>query len=178
MRRRIPILLGLVCLVAVSAAAQIRKADFVALAGDSDDAIRLAKIIKEIFTLEPAARRAVTQGRDAVIQSWLEERPLSQLTDQERAVVLNPDLYDNPVLQDVTVALNASPPAIVLGWDVPPRLWPRLAASMAPVANRVVRDGAMFARKGLRLSLKLQGVEMYRANADVDGNVTVVFMYE
>jgi hypothetical protein len=178
MRWRIGILLGLVCLAAVSAAGQMRRADFVILAGDTDDAIRLAKAIKDVFATDLTARRMVSQMRDAVIQSWLEEKSPVELTDQERAAIQNPDRYDNPILHDVTVSLGASPPSIVIGWDVPPRLWPRLSATMALVASRIVRDGAVFARRGIRLSVKLQGAEVYRANADVDGNVTVVFVYE
>lgn len=178
MKWRLGIVVSLVCLATGVAAAQIRRGDFVALAGDTDEAIRLAKIIKDVFATDPAARRAVGQARDAIIQSWLEERPLSQLTDQERAAIQNPVQYDRPVLQEVSITLNATPPAIVLGWDVPPRLWPRFGSSLAVVANRIARDGALFARKGLRLSLKLQGSEMYRANADADGNVTVIFVYD
>jgi hypothetical protein len=49
---------------------------------------------------------------------------------------------------------------------------------MAQVANRIVRDGALFARKAVRVSVMLQGAETYRVNADADGNVTVVFVYE
>ncbi len=178
MYRRIALLFAVLSLVAVSAAAEVRKADFVLLTGDTDDAIRLAKSIKDLFATDPTARRAVGQAREVLIRSWLEEKSLSQLTDQERAAIQNPDQHDRPVLHDVTVALNASPPSIVIGWDVPPRLWPRLSGSVAPVANRIVRDGAVFARRALRISVRLQEAEMYRANADVDGNVTVVFLYE
>ncbi len=175
---RLVVLLCLTCLVGVPAAGQIRKADFVVLAGDTDDAIRLAKTIKDLFATEPSARRAVSQARDVLIQSWVEEKNPLLLTDQERAAVLNPEQYDRPVLQDVTVALNANPPYIILTWDIPPRLWPRLGGTMASVANRIVRDGAIFARKAMRMIVRLQGAEMYRANADVDGNLTVVFYYE
>ncbi len=93
-------------------------------------------------------------------------------------MIQNPEQYDRPILQDVTVGLNANPSFIVLAWDIPPRLWPRLGGTVAAVANRIVRDGAIFARKGLRMSVRLQGAEMYRANADVDGNVTIIFHYE
>lgn len=178
MGRRVAILLGVICLVAVSASAQVRRGDFVVLAGDTDEAIRLAKTIKDLFATDPAARRAVSQARDVLIQSWLEEKHPLQLTDQERAAVQSPEQYDKPVLHDVTVALNANPPSIAIGWDVPPRLWSRLGGSLALVANRIVRDGALFTRRALRLGVKLQGAEMYRANADADGNVTVVFVYE
>ncbi len=178
MSRRVVVLLCLACLVPALGAGQMRKADFVTLAGDTDDAIRLAKTIKDLFVFEPSARRCVSQAREILIQSWLEEKNPLLLTDQERAAILNPEQYDRPILQDVTVALNATPPLIVLGWDIPPRLWPRLGGAMATVANRIVRDGAIFARKALRMSVRLQGAEMYRANADVDGNVTVIFHYE
>lgn len=178
MYRRIAVLLGLLSLVAVSAWGQIRKADFVLLSGDTDDAIRLAKSIKDLFATDPTARRAVSQAREALIQSWLEERSLLQLTDQERSAVQNPEQYDRPVLHDVTVALNANPPSIAIGWDVPPRLWPRFSGTLALVANRILRDGAIFARRALRISVRLQEAEMYRANADADGNVTAVFLYE
>jgi hypothetical protein len=178
MARRVVVLLGLICLVAVSASGQARRGDFVVLAGDTDEAIRLAKTIKDLFATDPSARRAVAQARDVLIQSWLEEKHPLQLTDQDRAAVQNPEQYDRPVLHDVTVALNANPPSIVIGWDVPPRLWPRLGGTVALVGNRIVRDGALFARRALRLSVKLQGAEMYRANADADGNVTVIFVYE
>ena len=178
MRWQMGFLAGVVCLTAVSASGQIRKADFVILAGDTDDAIRLARSIKDLFVNDPMARRAVTHARDAVIQSWLDEKHPLQLTDQERAAVQNPDRYDKPVLHDVTVTFNASPPSVVLGWDVPSRQWPRMSAAVVPIANRIVRDGALSYRRALRLSVKLQDAEMYRANADVDGNVTVVFVYE
>jgi hypothetical protein len=178
MSRHLALSLALACLLAGPAAGQMRKADFVLLSGDTDDAIRLAKVIKDVFANEPSARRLVTMARDSVIQSWLEERNPTQLTDQERAAVLNPEYYDHPVLREVTVALGANPPSIIIGWEVPPRLWPRLASSMAQVANRIVRDGALFARRAVRLSVKFQGAELYRANADVDGNVTVIFVYE
>ncbi len=178
MRPYVAVLVGLTCLVAVSAAGQIRKADLVILAGDTDDALRLAKNIKDIFATDPTARRAVSQAREALIQSWLEEKQPLQLTDQERAAIQNPDRYDAPVLHDVTVLLSASPSSIAIGLDIPPRLWPRFGGAVAPVANRIVRDGALFARKAVRVSVKLQDAEMYRANADVDGNVTVVFVYE
>ncbi len=175
---RIAVLLCLVCLVPALAAGQIRKADFVTLAGDTDDALRLAKTIKDLFFADPSARRAVIQARDVVIQNWLEEKNPLLLTDQERIMIQNPEQYDRPILQDVTVGLNANPSFIVLAWDIPPRLWPRLGGTVAAVANRIVRDGAIFARKGLRMSVRLQGAEMYRANADVDGNVTIIFHYE
>lgn len=178
MSLRLAILGGLLCLTALPAAGQVRRADFVLLAGDTDDAIRLAKSIKDFFATDPVARRSLTQARDVLIQSWLEEKHPLQLTEQERAALQNPEHYDRPVLRDVSVALNANPPSIVIGWDIPPRLWPRLGASLAPVASRVVRDGALFARRALRLSVRLQGAEMYRANADADGNVTVIFAYE
>lgn len=178
MGRRVAVWLGLFCLVAASASGQVRRGDFVLLTGDTDEAIRLAKTIKDLFATDPAARRTVSQARDVLIQSWLEEKHPLQLTDQERAAVQNPEQYDRPVLRDVTVALNANPPSIVIGWDVPPRLWPRLGGTVALVANRIVRDGALFARRALRLSVKLQGAEVYRANADADGSVTVIFVYE
>ncbi len=178
MRRGVAVLAALVCLVTVPAAGQIRKGDFVVLVGDTDDALRLAKNIKDIFATDPTARRAVSQAREALIQSWLEEKPPFQLTEQERAAIQNPDRYDAPVLHDVTVAFNANPPSIVIGLDIPPRLWPRFGGTVAPLANRIVREGALFARKAVRVSVKLQDAELYRANADVDGNVTVVFVYE
>jgi hypothetical protein len=175
---RTGILAGVICLSAVPAPGQMRRAEFVTLAGDTDDAIRLAKTIKDTFATDPTARRSVTQARDAVIQSWLEERGPHQLTDQERLAVMNPDHYDQPVLREIAVALGANPPSITLGWDVPLRMWPRLSATLGSVANRLVRDGALLARKGLRLSVRFQGAEVYRANADVDGNVSVIFVYE
>lgn len=177
-RWRLGCVVGIVCLAVAVASGQIRKADLVTLVGDTDDAIRLAKTTKDFFAGDPMGRRAVSQARDVVIQSWLEEKNPLQLTDQERAAVLNPDQYDKPVLRDVTVTFNASPPSIVLGWDVPPRLWPRLSAAVTQVANRIVRDGAMSFRRALRMSVKLQDAEMYRVNADVDGNLTVIFAYE
>jgi hypothetical protein len=158
--------------------AQIRRADFVTLIGDTDDAIRFAKVIKDLFATDPAARRAVLQARDAVIQNWLEEKPAAEFTEQERAAVRNPDYYDRSVVSAVNVAFAVLPVSITLEWDVPPRLWPRLAAAIIPVANRVARDGVFFGRKALRLVVKLQGAEMYRANADTDGNIAVVFQYE
>ena len=82
------------------------------------------------------------------------------------------------VSQARDVVIQASPPSIVLGWDVPPRLWPRLSGAVTQVANRIVRDGAMSFRRALRMSVKLQDAEMYRVNADVDGNLTVVFVYD
>lgn len=178
MRWRVGASLGLIFLAVSTAAGQMRKAEFVTLAGDTDDAIRLAKTIKDVFATDLTARRALGQARDILIQSWLEEKHPSQLTDQERAALQNPEQYDKPILHDLTVTLTANPPSIAIGLDIPPRLWPRLGATMAMVANRIVRDGALFARRGLRLSLKLQGAEMYRANADADGNVTVIFVYE
>lgn len=178
MRWPLGFLVGFVCLAAVSAGGQIRKADFVILVGDTDEAIRLARTIKDLFAGDPMARRALGQARDAVIQSWLEEKHPLQFTEQERAVVQNPELYDRPVLREVNVAFGASPPSVVLAWDIPPRMWPRMSGAAIPVANRIVRDGALSFRRALRLSVKLQDVEMYRANADVDGNVTVVFVYE
>jgi hypothetical protein len=108
----------------------------------------------------------------------LDEKHPLQLTDQERAAVQNPDRYDKPILHDVTVTFNASPPSVVLGWDVPSRQWPRMSGAVVPIANRIVRDGALSYRRALRLSVKLQDAEMYRANADVDGNVTAVFVYD
>ncbi|MBI4573846.1 MAG: hypothetical protein HY713_11265 [candidate division NC10 bacterium] len=178
MRRGLAPLLALACLTALPAAGQIRRADFVILAGDTDDAIRLAKNIKDFFAADPTARRVVSQAREVLVQSWLEEKSPAQLTDQERAAVQNPERHDAPVLHDVTVALTASPPSIVLSWDIPLRVWPRLAGSVGLVANRIVRDGALFARRALQLRVNLQGAETYRVNADVDGNVTVVFIYE
>jgi hypothetical protein len=178
MRQGIASLTVLACLVASLAAGQVRRADFVILAGDTDDAIRLAKSIKDFFVADPTARRVVGQAREALVQSWLEERSPAQLTDQERAAVQNPERYDAPVLHDVTVTLNASPPSIVIGWDIPPRVWPRLTGSVGLVAIRIVRDGALFVRRALQLRVNLQGAETYRVNADVDGNVTVVFVYE
>jgi len=138
----------------------------------------LARSIKDLFANDPMARRAVTQARDAVIQSWLDEKHPLQLTDQERAAVQKPDRYDKPILHDVTVTFNATPPSVILGWDVPPRQWPRMSGAVVPIANRIVRDGALSYRRALRLSVKLQDAEMYRANADVDGNVTAVFVYD
>lgn len=178
MRSSFALVLLLACLVAGPVAGQIRRADFVILAGDTDDAIRLAKNIKDLFASDPAARRAVSQAREVLIQSWVEERGLLQLTEQERAAIQNPDRYDAPVLHDVTVALSGSPPSILIGLDIPPRLWPRFGGTMAQVANRIVRDGALYARKAVRVSVMLQGAETYRVNADADGNVTVVFVYE
>lgn len=178
MFRRVALWLVLAGLLTGPVAGQMRKADFVLLSGDTDEAIRLAKSIKDLLATDPTARRAVSQAREALIQSWLEEKSPLQLTDQERAAVQNPEQYDRPILHDVSVALNASPPSILIGWDVPPRLWPRFSGNAALVANRVVRDGAISARKALRISVRLQDAEMYRANADVDGNVTVVFVYE
>jgi hypothetical protein len=177
-RWRFGFVAGFVCLVVTAAGAQIRKADLVTLVGDTDDAIRLAKSIKDFFAGDPTGRRTVSHARDVVIQSWLEEKNPLQLTDQERAAVLNPDQYDKPVLRDIVVTFSASPPSIVLGWDVPPRLWPRLSGAATQIANRIVRDGAVSFRRALRMSVKLQDAEMYRVNADVDGNLTVVFVYE
>ncbi len=178
MRLRYVAALGLVCVSMLSAFAQIRHADFITLIGDTDDAIRFAKVIKEFFAMEPAARRAVLQARDAVIQNWLEEKPAVEFTERERMAVRNPDYYDRSVVSAANVAFSASPVSVTLEWDVPPRLWPRVAAAIIPVANRVARDGVFFGRKALRLVVKLQGAEMYRANADTEGNVTVVFQYE
>jgi len=162
----------------LSAYAQIRHADFITLIGDTDDAIRFAKVIKDLFAMDPAARRVVLQARDAVIQNWLEDKPAAEFTERERMAVRNPDYYDRSVVSAVNVAYAASPVSITLEWDVPPRLWPRLAAAIVPVANRVARDGVFFGRKALRLVVKFQAAEMYRANADAEGNVAVVFQYE
>ena len=178
MRWHLGFVVGFVSLAVVAASAQIRKFDFVILSGDTDDAIRLAKAIKDLFASDPMARRAVTQARDAVIQGWLEEKHPLQLTDQERAAVQNPERYDKSILHDVTVTFGANPPSVVLGWDVPPRLWPRMSGAVISIANRIVREGALSFRRALRLSVKLQEAEVYRVNADVDGNVTVVFTYE
>ena len=178
MRLGVALVLLLGCLVAHPVAGQIRRADFVILAGDTDDAIRFAKTIKDIFASDPAARRAVSQAREVLIQSWVEERSPLQLTEQERAAIQNPDRYDAPVVHDLTVTLNGSPPSILIGVDIPPRLWPRFGGTMGQVANGVARDGALFARKAVRVSMMLQGAETYRVNADADGNITVVFVYE
>lgn len=178
MRLRYLVALGLVCVSMVSTYGQIRRADFVNLIADTDDAIRFAKVIKDFFSTDPAARRVLQQVRDVVIQHWLEEKPPAEFTEQERLAVRNPDYYDRSVLSAANVAFAASPVTITLEWDASPRLWPRLAPTLAPVANRVARDGVVFGRKALRLVVKLQGVEMYRVNAYTDGSVTVVFQYE
>lgn len=178
MRSRVVFFVGYFCLATAVASGQIPKGEIVILAGDTDDAIRLAKSIKDIFGSDPIARRAVSQARDAVIQSWLEEKHPLQLTDQERAIIHNPDRYDKPLLRDLTVTFNGNPPSLVLGWEIPPRLWPRINGAIIPIANRIARDGSLAYRRALRVSVKLQDAEMYRANADVDGNITVVFVYE
>jgi len=178
MRLRCGLALGLVFLSVLSASAQIRRADFVTLIGDTDEAIRLAKLVKDIFGVDPAARRAILVARDAVIQGWMEDKPSTELTDQERVIIRNPEYFDRAVVSAVNVAFSVSPVSIALEWDVPPRFWPRLAAAIMPVANRVAREGVLFGRKALRLMVKLQGAEVYRINADTDGSVTVVFQYE
>ena len=53
-----------------------------------------------------------------------------------------------------------------------------MSGAVVPIANRIVRDGALSYRRALRLSVKLQDAEMYRANADVDENITAVFVYD
>ncbi|OGB91367.1 MAG: hypothetical protein A2Z31_01315 [candidate division NC10 bacterium RBG_16_65_8] len=68
--------------------------------------------------------------------------------------------------------------SITLERDVPPRLWPRLAAAIIPETKRVARDGAVFGRTALRLVVKRQKAEMYRGDADTEGNVAVVFPYQ
>jgi hypothetical protein len=78
----------------------------------------------------------------------------------------------------VTVAFGASPPSVVLGWDVPSRLWPRISGAIVPVVNRILREAAVSSRRGLRGSVKLQEAERYRANVDVDGSLSVIFTYE
>jgi hypothetical protein len=178
MRLRMGIAIGLVCATAFCASAQMRRGDFVNLVGDTDDAIRTAKIIKDVLWMDPAARRAVLQAREAVIQGWIEERSSALLTDQERAIIRNPDLFDQPLLATVNVAFAASPITIALEWDVPPRLWSRLATAVTLVANRVAREASLASRKGLRLVVKFQGAELYRVNTDAEGNVAIVFQYE
>jgi hypothetical protein len=180
MRLRCGLALGVVLLtiLSLSASAQMRRADFVTLIGDTDDAIRLAKVIKDILVADPTARRAILVARDAVIQGWMEDKPSTELTDQERVIIRNPEYFDRAVVSAVNVAFSTSPVSIALEWDVPPRFWPRLAPTIIPVGNRVAREGALFARKALRLVVKLQAAEVYRANADTDGSVTVVFQYE
>jgi len=170
--------IALVCVSLLSASAQMRRAEFVTLIGDTDDAIRLAKLIKDGFGVDPAARRALLLARDAVIQSWTEDKPSTDLTEPERLTIRNPEYFDRAVLSAVNVAFAVSPVSIALEWDVPPRFWPRLGAAIMPVANRVAREGVFFARKALRLVVKLQGAEVYRLNADTDGTVTIVFQYE
>ncbi len=155
MRRLVGFLVAFVCLAAVAAQGQIRRADFVLLTGDTDDAIQLAKNIKDVFSSDPMARRAVSQARDAVIQSWLEDKLPLQLTDQERATLQNPEQYDRLVLRDVTVTFGASAPSLVLGWDVSPRLWSRISAAVVPVVSHIVRDAAVTFRRGLRGSVTL-----------------------
>jgi hypothetical protein len=178
MRARLCLAVGVFLLVVAAASAQMRRGEFVTLIGDTDDAIRLARIIKDLFGIDPNARRAMLLARDAVIQSWVEDRASTDLTEQERAAIRNPEYFDRPVIAAVNVAFGASPVTIVLEWDVPPRFWARVGAAVVPVANRVAREGALFARKALRLIVKLQGAEMYRANAEADGSVSVVFQYE
>jgi hypothetical protein len=178
MRLRLSIAVGVAVLVAVAASAQLRRGDFVMLVGDTDDAIRLARIIKDLFGIDPNARRAMLLARDAVIQSWVEDKPATDLTEQERAAIRNQEYFDRPVIAAINVAFNASPVTVALEWDVAPRFWPRLSAVIVPLANRIAREGALFGRKALRLVVKLQGAEMYRANAEADGSVTAVFQYE
>jgi len=156
----------------------MRRSEFVNLIGDTDEAIRTARFAKDLFVLDPTARRAVLQAREAVIQSWIEERTPDQLSEQERVIVRNPERYDRPIISAVNVAFGASPVTITLEFDVPPHLWPRISASWIPVAHRVAREGVLFGRKALRFSLKLQGAEIYRANVDAEGNIVVVFQYE
>lgn len=178
MRLRCAFALGVLCLTVLCASAQIRRSDFVNLIGDTDDAIRLARLIKDSFGVDPMARRAILVAREAVIQGWIEDKPSADLTEQERAIIRNPEYFDRPVLSAVNVAFSVSPVSVALEWDVPPRFWPRLASTMTLVANRVARDGVFFGRKALRLVVKLQGAEVYRINAEMDGSVTVVFQYE
>lgn len=178
MRLRQSVAVGVLVLIAVAASAQFRRGDFIVLVGDTDDAIRLARVVKDIFGIDPNARRAVLLAREAMIQSWVEDKPATDLTEQERVAIRNPEYFDRPVIAAINVAFNVSPVTVALEWDVPPRFWPRLSAVIIPVANRVAREGALFSRKALRLVVKLQGAEMYRANAEADGSVTVVFQYD
>jgi hypothetical protein len=170
--------IGMVWLSLLPASAQIRRADFVTLIGDTDDAMRLAKLIKDNFWVDPAARRAVAAAREAVIQSWLEDKPSADLTEQERAIIRNPEYFDRAVFTAVNVVFSGSPVTLALEWDVPPRFWPRLGAAIMPVANRVGREAVAFGRKSVRLVVRLQGAEVYRINADTDGSITIVFQYE
>jgi len=127
MRLRCGLALGLVFFSVLSASGQIRRADFVPLIGDADDAIRLAKLVNDLFGVDPAARRAILVARDAVIQGWMEDKPSTELTDQERVIIRNPEHSDRAVVSAVNVAFSTSPVSSALEWDVPPRVWPRLA---------------------------------------------------
>ncbi len=159
-------------------AAQIPRAKVVRLAGDTDEAVGLAKQIRNWLFTHPAAVSATVAGKIAIIQSWLEERTLEQLSDRERFLLTNPEAYERPIVTDVTVQLGPPVAVVALAWDVPLRLWPRVRGDIRRAAEALAQEVAPSLRRALRLFVRLEGSEALRLLGDEEGKVTVVFTYD
>lgn len=159
-------------------AAQIPRGKVVRLAGDTDEAVGLAKQIRSWLFSHPAAVSATLAGKTVIVQSWLEDRTLEQLSDLERLLLANPESYERPIVTDITVQLGPPVAVLALGWDVPLRFWPRVRGDIRRAGEALGRDLARSFRRAMRLFIRLEGSEALRLLVDEEGKVTVVFTYD
>ena len=159
-------------------AAQIPRAKAVRLAGDTDEAVGLAKQIRSWLFAHPAAVSATLAGKVAIVQSWLEDRTLEQLSDRERLLLANPEAYDRPIVTDITVQLGPPVAVLALGWDVPLRLWPRVRGDIRRAGEALGQEVSRSLRRAMRLFVRLEGSEALRLLVDEEGKATLVFTYD
>ena len=137
--------LTLAALPSAEVEAQIPRGKVVRLAGDTDEAVGLAKQVRSWLFSHPAALSAAVAGKTAIVQTWLEDRTLDQLTDKERFLLANPESYERPMVTDITVQLGPPVAVLALAWDVPLRLWPTRDRGAGPGGRPVApaRDAAV-----------------------------------
>jgi hypothetical protein len=159
-------------------AAQIPPGKVVRLSGDTDEAVGLAKQVRHWIFTHPAAVTATLAGKVAIVQSWLEDRSLDQLSDKERFLLANPQAYERPIVTDVAVHLGPPVAVVVLAWDVPLRLWPRVRGEIRRAGEALGHELSRSLRRAIRLFMRLEGSETLRLLADDEGKVTLVFSYD
>ena len=170
--------LTLAALPSAEVEAQIPRGKVVRLAGDTDEAVGLAKQVRSWLFSHPAALSAAVAGKTAIVQTWLEDRTLDQLTDKERFLLANPESYERPMVTDITVQLGPPVAVLALAWDVPLRLWPRVRVDIRRATEALGQEVARSLRRAMRLFVRLEGSEALRLLVDEEGKATVVFTYD